>query len=99
MKREMATPRLRAADRIISLSLAVGRVAITYGIQLLCRKIRRRQVRLADLTRSASSKPRQLMLGRDAVAVATGRYKEGNASYYEVLEAQQQLFPAENTLS
>lgn len=37
--------------------------------------------------------------GRDAVAVATDRYKEGKASYYEVLEAQQQLYPAENTLS
>ena len=37
--------------------------------------------------------------GRQAVAVATDRYKEGKASYYEVLEAQQQLFPAENTLS
>src|SRR5271157_3791337 len=37
--------------------------------------------------------------GREAVAVATDRYKEGKASYYEVLEAQQQLFPAENTLS
>jgi multidrug efflux system outer membrane protein len=33
------------------------------------------------------------------VAVATDRYKEGKASYYEVLETQQQLFPAENTLS
>jgi len=33
------------------------------------------------------------------VAVATDRYKEGRASYYEVLEAQQQLFPAENALS
>jgi multidrug efflux system outer membrane protein len=31
--------------------------------------------------------------------VATDRYKEGKASYYEVLEAQQQLYPAENTLS
>ena len=31
--------------------------------------------------------------------LATDRYKEGKASYYEVLEAQQQLFPAENTLS
>ena len=31
--------------------------------------------------------------GRDAVSVATDRYKEGKASYYEVLEAQQQLFP------
>ena len=37
--------------------------------------------------------------GREAVAVATDRYKEGKASYYEVLEAQQQLFPAENVLS
>lgn len=37
--------------------------------------------------------------GRDAVSVATDRYKEGKASYYEVLEAQQQLFPAENVLS
>jgi multidrug efflux system outer membrane protein len=37
--------------------------------------------------------------GRDAVELATVRYQEGKASYYEVLEAQQQLFPAENTLS
>ena len=40
-----------------------------------------------------------VVAGREAVAVATDRYKEGKASYYEVLEAQQQLFPAENTLS
>ena len=33
------------------------------------------------------------------VELATTRYKEGKASYYEVLETQQQLFPAENTLS
>jgi multidrug efflux system outer membrane protein len=37
--------------------------------------------------------------GRDAVSAATDRFKEGRASYYEVLEAQQQLFPAENALS
>jgi multidrug efflux system outer membrane protein len=37
--------------------------------------------------------------GRQAVELATTRYKEGKASYYEVLEAQQQLYPAENTLS
>jgi multidrug efflux system outer membrane protein len=34
-----------------------------------------------------------------AVQVATDRYAAGKANYYEVLEAQQQLFPAENTLS
>lgn len=37
--------------------------------------------------------------GRQAVELATARYREGKASYYEVLEAQQQLYPAENTLS
>jgi multidrug efflux system outer membrane protein len=37
--------------------------------------------------------------GREAVELATLRYKEGKASYYEVLEAQQQLYPAENSLS
>jgi multidrug efflux system outer membrane protein len=28
-----------------------------------------------------------------------GRYNAGKASYYGVLEAQQQIFPAENALS
>jgi multidrug efflux system outer membrane protein len=37
--------------------------------------------------------------GREAVELATTRYQEGKASYYEVLEAQQQLYPAERTLS
>lgn len=37
--------------------------------------------------------------GREAVELAMARYQEGKASYYEVLEAQQQLFPAENALS
>ena len=36
---------------------------------------------------------------REAVQVATDRYNAGRARYYEVLEAQQQLFPAENVLS
>jgi multidrug efflux system outer membrane protein len=36
---------------------------------------------------------------REAVQVATDRYNAGKVSYYEVLEAQQQLFPSENVLS
>ena len=35
---------------------------------------------------------------QDAVHVATERYRLGNANYYEVLQQQQELFPAENTL-
>jgi len=33
-----------------------------------------------------------------AVKIALERYRMGNADYYEVLQEQQQLFPAENTL-
>jgi len=35
---------------------------------------------------------------QEAVKVAMQRYKLGNADYYEVLQEQQLLFPAENTL-
>jgi multidrug efflux system outer membrane protein len=36
---------------------------------------------------------------RDAVRVATQRYRAGHANYFEVLDAQQQLFPQENALA
>jgi len=36
---------------------------------------------------------------QEAVTVSTQRYIAGKASYYEVLEAQQQLLPAENSLA
>jgi outer membrane protein, multidrug efflux system len=35
---------------------------------------------------------------KEAVDVATSRYRMGQASYYEVLQEQQLLFPAENSL-
>jgi outer membrane protein, multidrug efflux system len=37
--------------------------------------------------------------GGEALKIATQRYASGNASYYEVLQAQQQLFPAEFALA
>ena len=35
---------------------------------------------------------------QEAVSTAMKRYQSGNASYYEVLQEQQLLFPAENAL-
>ena len=35
----------------------------------------------------------------EAVEHATDRYRQGLANYFEVLEAQQQLYPAQNTLA
>lgn len=37
--------------------------------------------------------------GREAVEISTQRYNAGKSSYYEVLTAQQELFPAENALA
>ena len=42
---------------------------------------------------------RQVAALQDAVRLATLRYTGGLAGYYEVLDAQQQLFPAENSLA
>jgi outer membrane protein, multidrug efflux system len=36
---------------------------------------------------------------QDSVSLSTKRYTAGKASYFEVLEAQQQLFPAESSLA
>ncbi len=42
---------------------------------------------------------RQVTALQESVRLSTLRYTGGLATYYEVLEAQQQLFPAENTLA
>jgi multidrug efflux system outer membrane protein len=36
---------------------------------------------------------------QDAVLVATERYRAGHAAYFEILDAEQQLFPDENALA
>ena len=36
---------------------------------------------------------------REAVDLATQRYTGGRASYFEVLDAEQSLFPSENALA
>ena len=53
-------------------------------------------VKLSDA--EAAQAPAVRALG-EAVEHATDRYREGLASYFEVLEAQQQLYPAQNTLA
>jgi multidrug efflux system outer membrane protein len=50
------------------------------------------------LAESRDLQERAVVAYQEAVATAMKRYKLGNASYYEVLQEQQQLFPAQNTL-
>lgn len=50
------------------------------------------------LAESRAEQARAVAAYQEAVAVATERYRQGQASYYEVLQEQQLLFPAENAL-
>ncbi|HVW22010.1 MAG TPA: efflux transporter outer membrane subunit [Opitutaceae bacterium] len=51
------------------------------------------------LEQSRLEQEREVAAYQEAVKVATERYKAGEASYYELLQAQEQLFPAELTLA
>jgi len=54
---------------------------------------------LAKLTDAEAAQDTAVRALADAVDHATDRYRQGLASYYEVLEAQQQLYPAQTTLA
>ena len=51
------------------------------------------------LGESREQRTRQVTALETAVKLSSQRYVAGKASYYEVLEAQQQLFPAELNLA
>jgi multidrug efflux system outer membrane protein len=54
---------------------------------------------LGKLTEAETGQERAVKALAQAVGFATDRYQHGFASYFEVLEAQQQLYPAQNTLA
>jgi outer membrane protein, multidrug efflux system len=51
------------------------------------------------LTELEAQQRREVSALNESAAIANKRYRGGLASYYEVLEAQQLLFPAEIALS
>jgi outer membrane protein, multidrug efflux system len=54
---------------------------------------------LGKLTEAETGQERSVKALEEAVGFATDRYQHGFASYFEVLEAQQQLYPGQNTLA
>jgi len=54
---------------------------------------------LGKLSDAETGQERAVKALAQAVEYATDRYRYGFASYFEVLEAQQQLYPAQNTLA
>jgi multidrug efflux system outer membrane protein len=56
-------------------------------------------IALGKLSDAETGQERSVKALAEAVEHATNRYLQGLASYYEVLEAQQQLYPAQTTLA
>jgi len=54
---------------------------------------------LGKLSDAETGQDRSVKALADAVDRATDRYRQGLANYFEVLEAQQQLYPAQSTLA
>jgi multidrug efflux system outer membrane protein len=54
---------------------------------------------LGKLSQAETGQDRSVKALQEAVEHAMDRYRHGLASYYEVLEAQQQLYPAQYTLA
>ena len=54
---------------------------------------------LGKLSEAETGQDRSVRALAEAVEHATDRYRHGLANYFEVLEAQQQLYPAQNTLA
>ncbi len=54
---------------------------------------------LAKLSDAETGQDRSVKALADAVDRATDRYRQGLANYFEVLEAQQQLYPAQSVLA
>src|SRR5207244_12864763 len=52
-----------------------------------------------QLSEADTGQGRSVKALADAVDRATDRYRQGLANYFEVLEAQQPLYPAQNTLA
>jgi len=55
--------------------------------------------RLARLSTAETAQDMAVKALEEAVEHAMDRYRQGLANYFEVLEAQQQLYPAQNTLA
>ncbi len=54
---------------------------------------------LGKLSEAETGQERSVKALQQAAEYAMDRYRQGFASYFEVLEAQQQLYPAQNVLA
>jgi len=76
-----------------------ARLQYEQSVLLALREVSDALTRLAGLSAAETSQDMAVKALAEAVDHAMDRYRQGLANYFEVLEAQQQLYPAQNTLA
>jgi multidrug efflux system outer membrane protein len=76
-----------------------ARLQYAQAVLVALREVSDTLTALAKLSDAETGQDSAVKALEEAVDHATERYGHGLASYYEVLEAQQQLYPAQNTLA
>ena len=75
------------------------RLQFEQTVILALREVSDALTRLARLSSAETAQDMAVKALGEAVEHAMDRYRQGLANYFEVLEAQQQLYPAQNTLA
>src|SRR5206468_4417958 len=76
-----------------------ARLQYEQSVLLALREVSDALTRLARLSAAETAQDMAVKALGEAVDHAMDRYRQGLANYFEVLEAQQQLYPAQNTLA
>jgi multidrug efflux system outer membrane protein len=76
-----------------------ARLQYEQAVLIALREVSDALTALGKLSEAETGQDRAVKALEQAVEHATDRYRFGLASYFEVLEAQQQLYPAQNTLA
>jgi multidrug efflux system outer membrane protein len=89
---------LRAKERIALAQFDQARVAYERAVTRALGEVSSNLVAIGKLATEESERERAVNAARDSVRLATRRYESGLSAYFEVLDALQQLLPAETAL-
>ncbi len=90
---------LRAQERVAVAQFDQARVAYERAVTRALGEVSTNLVAIGKLATEESERERAVNAARDSVRLATRRYESGLSAYFEVLDALQQLLPAETALS
>ena len=76
-----------------------ARLQYEQAVLIALREVSDALTALGKLNEAEAAQDTAVQALTEAVGHATDRYRQGLANYFEVLEAQQQLYPAQNTLA